>query len=401
MTGWRGLGLGVTLAWLPACALIDAASTNKDVDDGGLAIDSSGKADAGGGCFGITGICYRPTSISSAVMPRLLAIEDLDTDGWWDVVVAGENGVAVYWGNNAGGIEPSTVLSLATGAYRDLVVGDFDDDPYLDIAVVGDDRTLEVYRNQGGRAFDGALSPTVSLSIERIELIYDASGSDDLLVIPFEGIPFPLISQGDAVFSQGADIGAANGVEAVTVGDFLAEGNPDLAIQRGQTVFRLHGLGDGRFESFNEFDSEMEISTLATLIKPVEGSDWIAVVGSCQACNGAKLVSLRSGGGEEGQFDLPLDVDFAGAATATGHFLSSVEQGLVILNGGMGGDSDVLLLDNIGKRADPAFDAWSLLDSGNPGAVDVAVRDFNGDEIADIVVVGGGEITLLHSQIGE
>src|SRR3989441_365430 len=90
----------------------------------------------------------------SNVRTNAVAFGDFDGDARTDLVVARENGLAVYRGLEEGRFEDVTQRSGLASARGSRVVaaGDYDDDGDLDLLVVGLDGQVHLLRNDGGNA---------------------------------------------------------------------------------------------------------------------------------------------------------------------------------------------------------------------------------------------------------
>ncbi len=96
-----------------------------------------------------------------------LAVADLNGDGNLDVVAANISGqVVVFYGNGNGTFQAPVEYSTE-GSPTQVVTGDFFGDGYPDIAV-NDGSSIELFRNEGGKAFVAAKTIPVGGSSQEI-----------------------------------------------------------------------------------------------------------------------------------------------------------------------------------------------------------------------------------------
>jgi hypothetical protein len=136
-----------------------------------------------------------------------------------------------------------------------LVIGDFNGDGYLDLAVAN--MGLGGFNNTAAIAillgnWDGAFGLLSTLSMGTNSPValaagdFNGDGKLDMAVVQESGIVSIMLGNGDGTFNAGATPAAASG-SAIAAGDFNGDGNVDLAVTTyaGGTVTILLGAGDG------------------------------------------------------------------------------------------------------------------------------------------------------------
>jgi hypothetical protein len=139
-----------------------------------------------------------------------------------------------------------------------MVVGDFNGDQRLDMAVMNENG-LTVLLNQGNGAFLAVPVPGLAdVGEGPASLVagdFNGDGKLDLAVAtpagdrPGGGCIVVLLGQGDGSFQQAFDIHVHGHPSALVAGDFNGDGKLDLAVANDESVTILFGNGDGSFVS--------------------------------------------------------------------------------------------------------------------------------------------------------
>ena len=167
---------------------------------------------------------------------------DFDNDGDSDLLTTGSGGTALLSRAAEGGID---VTPLASGAGRDLAIGDLDQDGDQDFVVVlAADRMVEIHYNGG----DGSVAGVDSLDLGSVANVsvrdLNGDGAADLLVaVDGSDMNAPqnrvLYQQGSGEFSPGPSFGASP-VTALVSGDIDANGWPDIVAINEAGVHQLY-----------------------------------------------------------------------------------------------------------------------------------------------------------------
>ena len=360
------------------------------------------------------------------------AVADLDGDGSLDIVVGDSNPEGVdlgfAFGDGLGQFEQQTIHVGTSGPNNPIVVGDYDEDGNVDLAVgtriwIGDgvggfESIGDVDSNVPGRVAadlddDGHLDLLTLGSGDLSYLPGDGRGrfrttrvassfADDLATADFDGDGFTdiagsLLTGAQIFLSDGVGgvrprqtIETGGIVVAVAAGDFDGNGVPDLALANKQSrdVAILFGDGQGGFGEPSSFGVSPKPVDIAAGDFNQDGFDDLVVATSLIPTHNAIDIYLGDGNGAFASVythsespSLPLSVHVADIdgdqnldviATYTGDlFLNSRPHMLALRGDGLGGFSPP---------------AQRLGFQRNTRARDGLVGDMNEDGLADLVM---------------
>ena len=276
---------------------------------------------------------------------KLLAVRDLDRDGFDDMLVSGSTGITVRRGG------PGHTIGLdgpSCTTMKFVALGDFDGDHIADLVVRDSSSALWLARGDGAGAFETAASTGAVLwaSLNAPENIHsnepagaidlDLDGRDELLVLrqTLEEDQLLVLRAG----SGGALDSVANYIVprdpwlmhywesepmAVEPGDFNGDGHPDVFAFRGGPLFTygsyavLLNQGDGTLGVHEGEALDGEASDVAIADLDGDGRDD-ALISEINSNDTGIFVSLRSLG--DGTFEIARRVDL-------GDYLTSVAVG--------------------------------------------------------------------------
>jgi uncharacterized protein (TIGR03437 family) len=213
----------------------------------------------GSGEFAAPPVILLPNSNGNS--PSALASADFNGDANPDLVVIQASIASILTGNGDGTFTIARqytfdpVNGVANGSVLTTVTGDFNHDGKMDFEVVGtgpDNALLQVFLGNGDGTFQPPVSTPVAAEINAIAVgDFNADGIPDLAIAagPYQGADNVqiLLGNGDGTFRQGAQYAPGTGVSDVVAADFNGDGNLDLAVSNSSDVTILLGKGDGTF----------------------------------------------------------------------------------------------------------------------------------------------------------
>ena len=295
-------------------------------------------------------VCQPPVSLLPPAAMYTASVGDFNHDGNQDLAVsvlwAGVEEVLVFFGNGDGTFAYSNYLGF-WDSIGPVVIGDFDRDGNLDIAVPGDIMGIPVFNvavGKGDGTFAWEYEGDVCANTPARPMIMDDFNRDGMLDLADSSIGFSYacstiyLGKGDGTFIPTSSQPSTSGL---LTGDFDADGIPDLA---GAGRF-MKGNGDGTFTDMGpgpDLNSGYDLNTVFPYRVPVPGT----------------AVDLNG--------DNMLDVVAASP------------------------DNNVLLYLGNGNGTFQA--PVSITVGQSPHSV--AVGDFNGDGLVDLAVTNSGDNTI-------
>lgn len=274
-----------------------------------------GSRDAGLVAISSQPIPYNPNSVASG---------DLNGDGVVDMVVPygddpASSGVAVYFGNGAGGFGSPTTYPAMRPIF--VAVRDFTHDGKPDIAFVNEGvNNINILINDGTGKFPTSRStPTVRGSTPLGIGDFTNDGRPDLIVRGDNTDLVLLAGRDDATFTS-ITTGIAAGIfpTVFATGDYDGDGNLDLAVvvtnigsacQQSTDVAILSGNGRGGFSETRRVQFPDAVETLFSTDLNGDGRADLLASSNCDLSSGGLAVALSSTSG----FVLPVRYPVRGA----------------------------------------------------------------------------------------
>jgi hypothetical protein len=331
----------------------------------------------------------------TAGSPQFVAVQDLNGDGWPDIVVtntgtwsAPGNTVSVLM-NNSGTFAPH--LDYPTGNLPMWVaIGDFNHDGIPDLAVAnGVDGTISVLLGAGAGIFGKQTRYAVGSYPATIATAdYNGDGALDLAVGNFNDSTIGvLLGNGNGTFRNQVTYPTAFGEPyALVAADFNGDGKPDLAVANAgvDSIGILLGKGDGTFLPHVDYWAGNGPGLLVAADFNCDSKIDLAVPDYGWANRPDSKVTVLLGNGDGTFQSHPVyQTGDAPVAVASGDFNKDGHSDLLVANS-VDGTISILLSNGDGTYQPQA----TYTVGNNPSAV--AVGDFNGDGNLDIAVANEG-----------
>ena len=341
--------------------------------------------------------------------PNSVAAGDFNGDGIPDLAIANEmsSNITVLLGNRSGGFTaaPNSPVAIAGGPVG-IAVGDFNGDGYQDLAIANlNGNNVAVLLGNGAGTFAPVPgSPFATGTNPDFVAIADFNGDgiQDLAVSNLNSNNVTVLlgnGAGGFTAASGSPISVGTSPQAVAIADFNGDGKLDLAVPNySGTVSILLGNGSGGFTAASGSPFASGGMSASAVVGDFNG-DGIAdlAVGTYDTSSVAVFLGNGSGG-FTAVSGSPFPVGAGRGVIAVADFNGDGIQDLVIANGNAN-NVTVLLGNGAGKFA-------AMSGSPFPAGTEpvcVTVADFNGDGIEDIAIVNllSSDLTvLLGARVG-
>jgi hypothetical protein len=211
---------------------------------------------------------FKPAvSYAAGSVPESVVIGDFNADGHPDLAVANNGSsvfgsVSLFLDNGDGTFQTPVTISVGNNYLYWMAAGDFDNDGQLDLAVVngGSPGSVSVLLGNGNGTFRAPSIPTIVGTNPSFVAAADFNkdGKLDLVVTDYlvtSNNVNVTLGNGDGTFQTAATYTAGKQPIVATIGDFNADGLPDIAVANAGTtggtgsVALLLGTGGGAFKS--------------------------------------------------------------------------------------------------------------------------------------------------------
>jgi hypothetical protein len=277
-----------------------------------------------------------------------------------------------------------------------VAAGDFNGDGMVDLALVqpSRDRVAILLGKRDGTLAPAVFYPTGTQPVAVAVGDFNGDGRQDLAIANqncasafscgANGSVSILLGNGDGTFQPQIVIASGTQPSSIAIGDFNADGKPDLVISNGtlNSIVVLLGNGDGTFQAPVAYSTPSAATSVAWGDFHQDGHIDLAVGGSSAA------VSIFLGNGD-GTFEQPTDLLVLDGVSAVivGDFNHDGAADLAVTYAQENAVS--ILLGNGDGTFQPRTD---FLTGDHPAGL--AAGDFNGDGLLDVVVTNGGDQTF-------
>ncbi|HEU4400797.1 MAG TPA: FG-GAP-like repeat-containing protein, partial [Candidatus Polarisedimenticolia bacterium] len=318
---------------------------------------------------------------------RGIVSDDLNGDGFMDLVAIGTDAVSILLGRGDGSFEPQVRYRSAHVPIA-VVIADFDADGIKDLAVLN--RCADAYCYVGRVGIfhgygNGTFATPTYTSVGQyansmVAGDFNADGFQDLVVpaVSSSSGTRVLLGRGDGSFTAGPDL-AATSLGAPTTVDLDGDGILDLAVGMSPGVVVFRGTGDGTFTKSMELRTGVGSVTAGDF--NADGKTDLAI--TCDYCTTQALtVFLGDGAGAFGPATRFLSADLHPVVAAVpGDFDADGRTDLVLAT-----EREVIVLPNLNAFPDTDHDGVPDPDDpctdtdgdglGNPGfAANLCARD--------------------------
>ena len=320
-------------------------------------------------------IASSPTAVNQ---PVAMAAGQFDSTGNEDLAVvdALDGNVQIYLGNGAGAFTLYTTVGVGSNPVS-IISGDFNEDGFIDLAVVNANGTVLILKGNGKGYFSVSNSFSAGQSAQFFATAdLNLDGHLDLVVLNSASQTATVfLGSGTGTFTQSAQLATGVTPYGLSITDFNADGFPDLAIGNGDgTVSVYLGSSSGTFTPASSPATGSPASAIATGDFNEDGISDLAVAGTTGS------VTVLTGAGN-GTFSVASTTATATGTQAlvVGDLDGDGHLDLAVSNQSAGGVITLLGNGNATFAAQPAVAAGT-----SPAAV--AIADFNADGREDLAM---------------
>lgn len=210
----------------------------------------------GGTQGGETGV-FAPSQSLANGESFLVEVGDLDSDGDLDAIIAGTQGVQIWWNDGGGNFSAGPTFPFF--GLNDIALGDLDSDSDLDIVVAGEGQLFpsQVFWNEWNTRQTFTPGPLLVTSGVNSGVAIADLDNDSHLDIYLATSEANVVwwNNGDGFFSAGTGIGDQNDTD-VALGDFNGDGDVDAFVTRRITGSAANGVwlnnGDRTFRASDD-----------------------------------------------------------------------------------------------------------------------------------------------------
>jgi len=327
-------------------------------------------------------------------MPTAMVVQDLNGDGNVDLAVANSGGssISILLGNADGTFKPATSVNTQS-APCGIAIGDLDGDKIPDLAVTHQDVPwgLTVLKGNGDGTFQAEQQVAQDEDTYQVQAA-DVNGDgkvDIVLTLVSGGGAMVFLGNGDLTFQNAVNYTTGGYPGAFVLQDVNGDGNLDLAVvdQDANTLTVLLGNGDGTFSPAHSLPTVVEQGYTVIPWAGTMGdfnADGIPDLALAEGAYGYRVggVQMLLGAGKD-QFEGPIFTDTKGSYSIAAADFD--EDGHLDVAISTNSGTEVLLGDGKGGFGSP-IQVLSL-PAQSP---EILVGDFNNDGHQDLVLLANG-----------
>jgi hypothetical protein len=334
--------------------------------------------------------------------PESVAVGDFNGDGIPDLAVANgaSNNVTVVLGNGSGGYTTALGSPFTVGPTPvSVAVGDFNGDGIQDLAVANDvSNNVTVLLGSGSGGFTEAAGSPFAVGTNPYSVVvgdFNGDGIQDLATgNGGSNNVTVLLGDGSGGFSaaMGSPFTVGTNPRGLAVGDFNGDGIQDLATTSANAVTVLLGNGLGGFAAAPGSPFAAGTGPFSVVVGDFNGDGIQDLAVANDGSNNVTVLLGNGSGGFTAAPGSPFAVGSGPESVAVGDFNGDGIPDLITAN--YSGSNVTILLGN-------GSDGFTVA-SGSPFPVgtnpqSVVVGDFNGDGIEDIATAnyGSNNVTVL------
>jgi len=326
--------------------------------------------------------------------PYSAAVGDFNGDGIPDIATAnsGNNNVTVLLGNGSGGFTAAPGSPFAVGKLpRAVVVGDFNGDGIPDLAIANNqDNTVTVLLGNGSGGFTADPGSPFAAGIDPFSLVvgdFNGDGIPDLAVTDqggffTQGFVTILLGNGSGGFTTapGSPYTVGRDPDAIAVGDFNGDGIQDLAVgnyvDSNVTVLLGNGLGGFTPAPGNPVSV---LNPTSVVVGDFNGDGIQDLALGAYTWTYVTVLLGNGAGGFTAAPGSPYTVGLFPESVAVGDFNGD---GIPDIVAAQTSNNNVIMLLGNGSGGFTLAPTSPFAVGGNP--ISIVVADFNGDGIEDL-----------------
>jgi uncharacterized protein (TIGR03437 family) len=237
----------------------------------------------------------------------LLVVADFNGDGRLDLALSAVAGVSVLLGNGDGTFQAAVNVAPLSGP---LAVGDFNGDGRADIVIAGS--TVSVLLGNGDGTFQPAINSRGVTAFNVVVADFNGDGLADIALGINSGIAV-LLGNGDGTFHLPIEWGSLKGGESVVAADFNGDGKADLALSGPNfgNLAVLLGNGDGTFQPQITYNAPLSLWVGPIMTGDFNGDGTVDI-----AVAGYTAMSVLLGNGN-GTFQAPVSYTLTPSSDCT------------------------------------------------------------------------------------